>query len=271
MESGRPQRRMRMLVAYDGAPFHGFAANPGVATVMGTLTEAVERIVRHRVDLVGAGRTDAGVHAWGQVISGDLDVDCDLGDLQRRINRLCGPHISVRGIEWAAPDFHARFAATARVYRYQIWNDPAPNPLMANQVWHITDPLRLSAMDAAGDPLIGEHDFSSFCRRPDPSASLVRRLLSIRWFDESPLLWCEIRGTAFCHQMVRSLVAVMVEAGRGRATPADVRSILIARDRQRLPAVAPAHGLILWEVSYEGRRWDAPPDPGAEPAADHRT
>jgi len=259
MESTTDQRRVRMVVAYDGSGFHGFAANPGVTTVMGSLTEAVERVVRHRVALVGAGRTDAGVHAWGQVVSGDLDAATDLETLARRVNRQCGPAIAIRSIEWAPQDFHARFSATARTYRYQIWNDPAPNPLLATQMWHLSEPLAMHAMAAAADPLLGEHDFSSFCRRPDESASLVRRLLSIRWVDESPLLWCELRATAFCHQMVRSLVGLMVEVGRGRATPADVGFILRARDRARAPAIAPPQGLILWEVSYEGQRWDAVP------------
>lgn len=257
MEPTTAQRRVRMVVAYDGSGFHGFAANPGVTTVMGELTAAVERVVRHRVALVGAGRTDAGVHAWGQVVSGDLDASVDLEALARRVNRQCGPRISVRSIDWAPDDFHARFSATARTYRYQIWNDPAPNPLLATQVWHLAEPLAVHAMVAAADPLIGEHDFSSFCRRPDAEASLVRRLLSIRWVDESPLLWCELRATAFCHQMVRSLVGLMVEVGRSRATPADVGEILRARDRSRAPAIAPPEGLMLWEVSYEGQRWDA--------------
>jgi tRNA pseudouridine38-40 synthase len=258
-----------MVVAYDGGGFRGFAPNVGVRTVLGTLDEAIAKVVRSPIQLAGAGRTDAGVHAWGQVVSGELPADIDLGDLQRRLNRLCGPQISVRSIEWAPEGFHARFSATSRTYRYHIWNDPAPNPLLAGQSWQIDRPLALWAMKASSDVLIGEHDFSSFCRRPDPiidpdtgeerPVSLIRRLLSIDWIVvEGPLLRCELTASSFCHQMVRSLVGTMVEIGLGRRSPAEMGLILRSRDRSTIPTVAPPQGLVLWSVSYEGQRWDQP-------------
>lgn len=247
-----------MLVAYDGSGFHGFAPNVGVRTVLGQLIETVSLVVREPVELVGAGRTDAGVHAWGQVVSGDLPADTDLDDLVRRLNKLCGPHISVREASWAPEDFHARFSATWRAYRYHVWNDPAPHPLEARTSWHVGRPLALWAMQAAGDPLVGEHDFASFCRRPktpagEPAASLVRRVESIRWSrpDDAPMLRFEIRASSFCHQMVRSIVGAMVDVGLGRRTPADITAILRARDRSAAPTVAPPHGLVLWEVGYD--------------------
>lgn len=253
---------VRMTVAYDGSSFHGFAENPGVETVQGALRTAVERVVRQPIALYGAGRTDAGVHAWGQVVSATIPAGVDLDDLARRVNKLCGPRLAVREISVAPEGFHARFSATSRTYRYHVWNDPAPHPLMAGQSWHIARPLRLWAMQAAGDPLIGEHDFTSFCRRPDGDrageVSLVRRLRSISWSAvDAPLLRCEITATAFCHQMVRSLVGTMVEVGLGRRTPAEVGAILRARDRSAAPTVAPPHGLVLWAVGYDGERWDA--------------
>lgn len=252
---------VRLLVAYDGAGFRGFAANPGVRTVAGTLAEAFDKIFPSPVAFVGAGRTDAGVHAWGQVISAAVPADTDLDVLRRRLNRLCGPEISIRSVDRVDPGFNARFSATSRTYRYHLWNDPVSNPLVARYSWHIERPLRLWALRAAADPLVGEHDFSSFCRRPDPEASMVRRVLGIEWStrDESPLLRCEISATSFCHQMVRSIVGLMVEVGLGRRTPADVGRILRARDRGAAAPVAPPHGLILWEVGYEGRRWDQLP------------
>lgn len=253
---------VRMTVAYDGSGFRGFAENPGVDTVLGSLRRAVELIARQPIDLVGAGRTDAGVHAWGQVVSGSIPADIDLVDLQRRVNKLCGPHLAIREISLAPDGFHARFSATSRTYRYHIWNDPAPHPLLAGQSWHIGRPLRMWAMQAAGDPLIGEHDFSSFCRRPDgdrsAEVSLVRRMMSITWtVVEGPLLRCEITASSFCHQMVRSLVGTMVDVGLGRRTPAEMGAILRARHRSAAPTVAPPHGLVLWSVGYEGQRWDA--------------
>ncbi len=235
---------------------------------MGDLHAAVARVVRGPVELTGAGRTDAGVHAWGQVVSGDLPVDIDLADLQRRVNKMCAPEISVRSMEWADPDFDARFSATSRRYRYHVWNDPAPNPLLTDITWHVHRPLQLDAMQAAAGPLIGEHDFGSFCRKPKMAegmepASLVRVVHEARWsrVDDSPMLRFEIAGSAFCHQMVRSIVGTMVDIGLGRIHHTKMTGILEARSRDSAGGVAPPTGLILWEVGYDGLRWDAtPPD-----------
>jgi tRNA pseudouridine38-40 synthase len=252
-------RRVRLVVAYDGTDFHGFAPNAGVATVLGTLTGAIETVVRAPVQLTGAGRTDAGVHGWGQVVSGDLPDDVDLADLVRRLNKLCAPAVAVRSAVWAPDDFDARFSATWRRYRYHVWNDPAPNPLAARTSWHVPFPLAVWAMQAAVDPLLGEHDFSSFCRRPkvepgEPAPSLVRRVLDARWqrVRDTPMLRCEIRATSFCHQMVRSIVGLSVDVGLGRRTPGEVTSVLRARDRSAAGKVAPPHGLVLFDVGYTG-------------------
>jgi tRNA pseudouridine38-40 synthase len=250
-------RRVRLVVAYDGTPFHGFAANAGVRTVMGDLSAAIETIVRQPVKLTGAGRTDAGVHAWGQVVSGDLPAGTDLDDLARRLNKLCAPAIAVRSAEWAADEFDARFSARWREYRYDVWNAATPNPLLAGRAWFVPQPLARWAMEAACDPLIGEHDFTSFCRRPkidesEPEPSMVRRVLAARWVevDEDGLLRFEIRANAFCHQMVRSIVGTLVDVGLHKASPGDMRGILLARDREAAGQVAPPHGLVLYEVGY---------------------
>lgn len=254
----------RFTVAYLGTEFHGFARAGDLPTVMQALSDAIELVVRQPVELVGAGRTDAGVHAWGQVVSGELPVATDLVDLARRLNKLCAPAIAVRTAEWADDGFSARFSATWRRYRYHVWNDPAPNPLVAHLAWHVHQPLDLTLMRAAISPLIGEHDFSSFCRKPkldpdQPPASMVRIVRSITWdrVDDTPMLRLEITGTAFCHQMVRSITGTMVDVGLGRFTPADVHAILKAGDRQVAGQVAPPHGLTLWQVGYDGERWDA--------------
>jgi tRNA pseudouridine38-40 synthase len=216
------------------------------------------------VQLTGAGRTDAGVHAWGQVISCDLPAETDLEALMRRVNKLCAPTIAVREGEWAADDFDARYSATWRRYRYHVWNDPAPNPLLSATTWHVQAPLDLVLMNAAVSPLIGQHDFASFCRKPkvapdQPVPSMVRIVRHVGWsrVDDSPLLRLEITGTAFCHQMVRSITGTLVDVGLGKLTPADVHAIVNARDRSVAGQVAPPHGLVLWEVGYDGVRWDA--------------
>lgn len=252
------------MIAYDGEPFRGFAANDGVRTVMGDLSAAIARVLRVPARFTGAGRTDAGVHAWSQVMSGDIAADVDLADLMRRVNKLCAPSIAMRSAEWADPDFDARFSATWRSYRYEVWNDPAPNPLCHRRVWHVPYALDLDAMRQAAAELVGEHDFASFCRRPNPgpdmpAPSLIRIMYALDWvrIDGSPLLRFEVRGSAFCHQQVRSMVGTTVDVGRGRFAPDDLVGMLGAKRRDAAGAVAPPHGLTLWEVGYDGQRWDA--------------
>ena len=252
-----------MVVAYRGTDFRGFAANEDVRTVMGDLRAAIAMVVRAPVELTGAGRTDAGVHAWGQVVSGDLPAATELTDLQRRVNKICAPDVSVRSLAWTAPGFDARFSATSRRYRYHVWNDPAPNPLLADVSWHVHHPLDLPAMAAASGPLLGEHDFSSFCRPPKRSegmepASLVRIVHEAGWsrVDDTPMLRFEIAGSAFCHQMVRSMVGTTVDVGFGRIDPTAMGAILAARSREAAGRVAPPSGLVLWAVGYDGDRWD---------------
>ena len=259
-------RLVRLTVAYDGTDFRGFAESHGVRTVMGALRTAIETIVRRPVELTGAGRTDAGVHGWGQVVSGELPADTDLGRLQRSVNGMCAPDISVRDASWAEPGFSARFSATGRSYHYDVWNDPSPNPLLARATWHVPQRLDLEAMNAGASALLGEHDFASFCRRPKPAPgmampSLVRRLETAEWSVvddrwDGRLLRFEITASSFCHQMVRSIVGTLVDVGLGRRTAASMTDTLGALDRNAAGQVAPPTGLVLWSVDYTGQRWD---------------
>lgn len=251
--------RLRLLVAYDGSPFRGFAAQPGVPTVAGALAEAMARVVGHPVDLTCAGRTDAGVHAWGQVVSCDVAAsaatDEGLARLVASVNKMCAPSVVVRSAQRAPDDFDARFSAVGRTYRYTVLQTPVGDPFRAHVVWHVPEPLDLRTMRLACDPLIGEHDFSSFCRaahRPDgTSASLVRRIHDATWVDAGDgTVQFRVHASAFCHQMVRSLVGTLVEVGRGRRRAGDMMGILAARDRQAAGQLAPPQGLCLWEVHY---------------------
>ena len=178
----------------------------------------------HPIEITCAGRTDAGVHAWGQVISFDADErDLDLEGLQRSVNKQLRPQIAMRSIERAPNDFDARFSATSRLYRYTVLNTPAPSPFLARTAWWIDAPLNLNAMRLACDPLIGEHDFSSFCRRPNDDASLTRRVIDARWeARDDGVLEFWIEANAFCHQMVRSIVGTLVEVGLGKKRAGDV-------------------------------------------------
>jgi tRNA pseudouridine38-40 synthase len=258
-------RRVRFVVAYDGASFHGFALNAGVRTVVGTLTHALSLIARRPVVLAGAGRTDTGVHAWGQVVTCDLPAALDPDNVARRVNSMCGPAVVIRSAEWCEePSFHARFSARWRHYRYTVLNASAPNPFLAATAWHVHRPLSLPALQLACDPLIGEHDFTSFCRKPpvvdgvEPSMS--RYVMLARWSDVSDEFACladgqrvlrfDIRANAFCHQMVRAIVGTMIQVGAGGLHAGDMMSIMRARNRGRAATLAPPHGLMLWEVGY---------------------
>jgi tRNA pseudouridine38-40 synthase len=247
-----PKLRVRAVVSYDGSGYSGFAVQAsGQRTVGGELTDAISRVLGHPIELTCAGRTDAGVHAWGQVISFDADeARLDLDALQRSVNKQLRPQIAIRSLQCVSPDFDARFSATSRQYRYTILNSSTPSPFMANTSWWIDAPLDVASMRLACDPLIGEHDFSAFCRRPNDDASLTRRVLDARWEAGDDALQFWIQANAFCHQMVRSIVGLMVEVGLGKKRAGDVAAILRSGDRAEVGQIAPPRGLCLWEVGY---------------------
>jgi len=242
-----------MTVAYDGSGFHGFAANPGVTTVAGTLGDAVAQVLGHPVAFTCAGRTDTGVHAWGQVVHFDTDREADVEGLQRSLNKMLAPSVVVREASVAPLAFDARRSATGRRYRYTVLNHPLPDPFLAAVAWHVPEPLDLQAMQLGCDPLFGKHDWSSFCRKPPaPDASMVRIVRDARWTTVGDaLLRFEIEASAFCHQMVRSVVGTLVSVGRSKLRAGDITWIIRSKDRALAGEPAPAHGLCLWEVLYE--------------------
>jgi tRNA pseudouridine38-40 synthase len=247
--------RARMTVAYRGDAFRGFAPSDGVPTVAGAIAGAIKQVLGEDVSLVAAGRTDAGVHATGQVVSMDLPDRVDPAVLARQINALCGPSIVVRDARWAPAEFHARYSALWRSYRYQVLNSPVPDPFLADRAWHIHRPLNIRAMRLAVDAIVGEHDFSAFCRRPKDEdgrePSMKRYVMDADWVrSEDGLTTFRITANAFCHQMVRALVGTFVEVGLGKRPPSDVRGLLVSGDRSQAAQVAPPHGLVLVEVGY---------------------
>ena len=248
--------RVRATVSYDGTEFAGFAAQKaGPPTIGGSLADAIGRVLGHPVELACAGRTDAGVHARGQVVSFDADeARLDTAALERAVNKMLRPAIAIREARIVDGNFDARFSAKCRRYRYTILNQTSPSPFLAATSWWIDRPLDLPAMRLACDPFIGEHDFSSFCRRPAPDATLVRRVIDANWevegTDDGCLLRFWIEANAFCHQMVRSIVGTMVDVGLGRRRAGDVTGMIRALDRAKAGNIAPPHGLCLWEVRY---------------------
>ena len=260
-----PRRRLRLLVAYDGTDFHGFAPNRGVPTVGGALADGLARVLGHDVSLTCAGRTDAGVHAWGQVVTLDTPADVEPGEVVRRLGKLCGPAIVVRDADWVSEAFDARRSATAREYRYTIVNRAVPDPLVRRMAWHVAGSLDVDAMSEAAAALVGEHDFSSFCRRPkEPrGASLVRIVRRARVHPLGDgMLRFTIEASSFCQQMVRSVVGTLVDVGRGRLAPDALPGIIAARDRAAAGSLAPAAGLCLWRVRYGSPRSGVAPSRG---------
>lgn len=246
-----PLARCRLVVAYDGTDFHGFAKQVDQRTVAGVLKDALERVVRGEVELACAGRTDAGVHAWGQVVSFAVDPNTDLARLRTSLNGMLGPEVVVRDASLAPEDFDARHSAQWRSYQYTIVNRPVADPFRARYAWHVPAPLDLRALRLGADPFVGEHDFASFSRKGPAGSTQVRRVTASAWVDlGSGILRYDIRANAFCWQMVRSIVGTLVEVGAGKKRPGDILSIMRAGDRAAAGQVAPPQGLSLWEVGY---------------------
>ena len=250
-----PRSKVKLVVAYDGTDFSGFAVQrnqPGIRTVGGVLGDAIATVLRHEVELTCAGRTDAGVHAWGQVVSFPASPGLDPSRLQAGINSMLGPEVVVRSCEVVAPQFDARHGATWRQYRYTILNRPVTDPFRDRFVWHVADPLDLHTLRLAADPFVGERDFTAFCRKGPEGSSLFRRVYESRWIDEGDgVLRYEIRANAFCWQMVRAIVGTQVEIGQGKRRPGDLMAIMRAGDRNAAGQLAPPRGLCLWDVGYD--------------------
>jgi tRNA pseudouridine38-40 synthase len=244
---------LKLTVAYDGTDFRGFAAQPDARTVEGVLREVLARVLqRDDLALTCAGRTDAGVHAWGQVVSlpvpGEIDVDVD--KVARAVTRQLAPEVVVRDAVVVDGAFDARRDAHWRAYRYTIVNREAPDPFLARTAWWVPEPLDLSLLRLGADPFLGEHDFATFCRKRE-GMTTTRRVLDASWLDLGDgVLRFDITATAFCWQMVRSIVGTLVDVGAGKIRPGELLGIMRARDRNAAGRVGAPQGLCLWEVGY---------------------
>ncbi|WP_175596079.1 tRNA pseudouridine(38-40) synthase TruA [Thermomonospora catenispora] len=248
--------RLRLDIGYDGSDFAGWARQPGQRTVQGVIEEALGRVLRLDPPpaLTVAGRTDAGVHARGQVAHVVVPVaayNTVGGTLSRRLARLLPPDVRVWRVTRAPEGFDARFSALSRRYVYRVCDDPAGvDPLRRRDVlWH-PRPLDLGRMNEASARLVGEHDFAAFCRKRE-GATTIRRLLRLEWTREEPALAAAtVEADAFCHSMVRALVGALLMVGDGRREVDWPAAVLAARVRDSAVNVAPAHGLCLEEVRY---------------------
>jgi tRNA pseudouridine38-40 synthase len=240
---------LRVDLAYDGSGFRGYAHQEGLRTVQGSLEDALNTVLDGPVETSVAGRTDAGVHALGQVVSVRVGSPVDVERLARSLNGLLGPEIVVKAVTEVDDGFDARFSARWRRYRYSMSTGAAPDPLTRGFEWHVGPRLDREAMTAAATAFVGEHDFSAFCRSVE-GRSNVRRVEEAGWEADGARLQFWIRANAFCHQMVRSLVGLCYDVGRGFTPVGSVGEIVESGDRSRVVTVAPPHGLTLWEVGY---------------------
>src|SRR5439155_7301393 len=245
-------RVVRLLLAYDGTGFRGWAAqpDPSIRTVEGELSVVLERLAKERVKLSVAGRTDAGVHARGQVASFATALTLEPERVREAVNAMLGPELVVRRASYAPDGFDARSSATAREYRYVVATADVADPFVARFVWHRPGRLVVPRMRRAGAALLGEHDFASFCRSPGGGRSTVRDLHRVAVRRDRDLVVITFRANAFLHQMVRALVGTLVMVGTGSLEPDAIDRILAAHDRGAAPQIAPPHGLTLERVIY---------------------
>jgi tRNA pseudouridine38-40 synthase len=247
-------RTFRLDLAYEGTRYDGFGLQPNRRTVQEVLEAALARSRGgEQVRVTAAGRTDAGVHASGQVVSFSTRGRLAGPELLRAANAHLPEDIIVHGAAEAPPDFDARRSALRRHYRYLIWNARAPDIWWRRWVWHLTDRLDQASMQAAADRLLGTRDFASFLghRSQEPAGrTTVRTIERAHWWQDGPIIGFEITANAFLRHMVRGIVGTLVEVGRGRLEPAQFETILKAEDRTRAGPNAPAHGLILTGVDY---------------------
>ena len=257
------ERTLSLTVSYNGGPFCGFARQPGKLTVQGELEQALSLVMRRPVEVVCSGRTDAGVHALGQVVSFNVSVkeleSRSLYSLRRSLNALTHEDITVRTVEEREPGFSARFDAQWREYHYHICLDDTPPLFMRDFSWFVHADLDIPAMQQAARYLEGEHDFKSFCMAASAEGkSTMRNVFSIEVSREDAwgesLVVITVKGNAFLHSMVRTIVGTLVAVGLGRRRPEWIAEVLEARNRAAAGENAPAQGLVFWNVSYEGER-----------------
>ena len=242
-------RKLMAVVEYDGTDYAGFQIQKSKRTIQGEIERALARVTQEEIRIVGAGRTDAGVHARGQVIAFRTTWQRSLRELQRALNAVLPRDIAVRELALAAEDFHPRFSAVSREYRYTIWNAPVRSPLVGRFAYHFPWPLDVAAMNEAASVLVGTHDFASF-GRPPKGENTVRTVYQAKCTREGSFVYLDIVANAFLRRMVRSIVGTLLEVGTGKLFPADFREILEATDRRRASPPAPAHGLCLMKVNY---------------------
>jgi tRNA pseudouridine38-40 synthase len=239
-------------VEYDGTGFYGFQSQAAERTVQGEIERALEVVTSGKRRVTGAGRTDRGVHARGQVVSFEVEWRHGLTDLQRALNAALAADVAIVEMGLAPDGFHPRYSAVRRSYRYTVLNRPWRSPLKRCTAWHVARKLDVSPMSEASRCLVGTHDFVTFGQPPE-GENTVRTVFLAEWQAKGPRLTFDIEADAFLYRMVRSIVGTLVKVGWGQISPKEFAAMLQARDRSLVKKVAPAHGLCLMRVEYAAR------------------
>ena len=244
-------RNIQLFIEYDGTHYLGWQVQAKGPTLQGTIEEKIALITREKVNLIGSGRTDAGVHAIAQVAHFKTQTKMDAHSIQKALNSLLPTDIVIKHVEEVQEDFHARKRAKSKVYEYRILNQNFRSVFNRNYAWHIPQELNLREMKIATQYLIGEHDFSSFRSVGTPTKTAVRKVIRADWKRErNGLIRFEIEANGFLKQMVRAIIGTFVEVGKGRISPDEFKQIITSKDRKKAGPTAPAHGLFLKEVKY---------------------
>ncbi len=240
----------RLLLEYDGTDYHGWQLQPSGPTVQGTLETALATALRHPVRVAAAGRTDAGVHAFAQVVTFRTDEVFEARELRASLNALTPRDLVVHEIAPVADTFDPRRHAQSRVYEYRIWNQPWPSAFWHRYTWHVPRSLDVRAMREAAAALVGTHDFSAFRAADCEAENPVRQVVHSGLTETENMLVYRIEATAFLKHMVRAIVGTLVRVGSGDLAVGDVAAILAGKDRSRAGSTAPPHGLVLVAVRY---------------------
>jgi tRNA pseudouridine38-40 synthase len=241
---------IKLTIEYDGTSYRGWQIQPNGESIQSVLERAISTFLGVPTRIIGSGRTDAGVHALGQVANFFWDREPDRHRLQRALNALTPDDITIKTVEIVPDAFDARRDGRSRVYEYRILNRPSPSPFYLKYAWHVHDPLDLEVMRQASRCLEGEHDFSSFRAAGCDAAQPVRKIYRASLEHRDELLVFTIEATAFLRHMVRNIIGTLVEVGRGLRPPHAFVELLEARDRTQAGPTAPPHGLFLMEVKY---------------------
>lgn len=243
-------KRVRCTVAYDGTDYSGFQVQPEQITVQGTIEAALQRITGEIIQIAGSGRTDAGVHAQGQVFHFDTVSAIPMEKWRFVLNNQLPDSIVISSVEEVEPTFHARFDVKRKEYRYCIDNGQVAQMFRHRYADHCRHRLDEVLMQEAANHLIGEHDFTSFCSTKTFVEDKVRTIYDLKVLREGDLVWIICEGNGFLYNMVRIIAGTLIEAGEGKRDPHDFRRILAARDREQAGKTAAAKGLTMWQVLY---------------------